>query len=116
MPSYFERYQQGFCQEVYDELVAMQEAVFEEAVHQEAKLVAQEMMKRIRANIEMLIPRLKSLGYQFVDGDWTCYHYDQKQGKLTLSSQQDTLSKENIACCENHQLKLLLFCIKLSSY
>jgi hypothetical protein len=70
MARWLERYQQGFYQEVYDELVALQESVFDESIYQEAKLVAQMMMKQVRQNLEMLIPRLKVLGYQFVDGYW----------------------------------------------
>lgn len=70
MPNWFDRYQQGFYQEVYNELVALGEAVFDEPIYQEASLVAHAMMKRVRQNLEMLIPRLKVLGYQFVDGYW----------------------------------------------
>jgi hypothetical protein len=66
----FERYQQGFYREVYDELLVMQEQVFEEPVYREAVLVTRAMMSRVRSNIEILIARLKTLGYQFVDGDW----------------------------------------------
>src|ERR1700757_1683942 len=73
MSRWYERYQQGSYQQVYDELVAMQERVFEEPVYPEAILVAREMMRRVRINIETLIPRLKTLNYQFVDGYWVQY-------------------------------------------
>ncbi len=73
MSGWFERYQQGFHQEVYDELLAMQELVFEKPVYQEALLVARAMMSRVRSNIALLIPRLKILNYELVDGDWTRY-------------------------------------------
>src|SRR5260370_31070643 len=51
----------------------MQELVFEKPVYQEAFLVARAMMSRVRDNIALLIPRLKSLGYELVDGDWSSY-------------------------------------------
>ncbi len=73
MSGWFERYQQGFYQEVYDELLAMKEQVFEKPVYQEASLVARSMMSRVRDNIALLIPRLKTLGYELVDGDWSSY-------------------------------------------
>lgn len=73
MSGWFERYQQGFHQEVYDELLAMQKLVFGKPVYQEALLVARAMMSRIRYNLALLIPRLKTLGYELIDGDWTSY-------------------------------------------
>jgi hypothetical protein len=68
MSHFYERYQQGFYQEVYDDLLAMQEQVFEETTYQDAVLVARAIMQRVRSNIEVLIPRVKSLNYTFVDG------------------------------------------------
>ncbi len=73
MSHWFERYQRGFHQEVYDELVAMKEQVLEPPIYQEALLVAQAMMRKIRHTIDVLIPRLKTLGYELVDGDWSSY-------------------------------------------
>jgi hypothetical protein len=73
MSHWFERYQQGFHQEVYNELVAMKEQVLEQPIYQEALLVARTMMSRIRHNIDVLIPRLKTLGYELIDGDWSSY-------------------------------------------
>jgi O-acetyl-ADP-ribose deacetylase (regulator of RNase III) len=61
MPDWFERYQQGACQEVYDELIALGEAVYDEPIYREANLVAHAMMKRVHQNLAMLISRLHML-------------------------------------------------------
>jgi hypothetical protein len=68
MPGLFDRYQNGLHQEVYDELLAKQEQVFEGHTSEDAQLVAREIMKRVRYNVELLIPRLLDLGYQFGKG------------------------------------------------
>jgi hypothetical protein len=68
MPGQYYRYQQGLYQEVYDELLAMREQVFEDSTYEEALLVARTMMKRVRHNIELLIPRLHLMGYHFGEG------------------------------------------------
>lgn len=68
MPGQYHRYQQGFYQEVYDELLAMHEHVFEDSTYEEALLVARTMMKRVRHNIELLIPRLQLMEYHFGEG------------------------------------------------
>src|SRR5579859_4802104 len=71
MANYFERYQQGQQQEVYDELLDLGEQVFEPDIYPDALAVAQIMMRRIRYNLEVvLIPRLKQVGYRFGDGSW----------------------------------------------
>src|SRR5579871_2714808 len=94
MSRWFERYQQGFYQEVYDELLLMQEQVFEEPVYQEAVLVARAMMGRVRSNVEILIPRLKALGYQFVDGDWVNYWEKREQGRSWLTAERQAKEDE----------------------
>jgi len=68
MPGQYDRYQQGFYQEIYDEFLAMQEHVFESPTYEEALLVARAIMKRVRYNIELLIPRLHLMGYHFGEG------------------------------------------------
>lgn len=68
MSRFYDRYLEGFYQEVYDELLAEQEQVFEEQSYEDALLVAREIMKRVRYNVELLIPRLHDLGYQFGEG------------------------------------------------
>jgi hypothetical protein len=63
--SFLERYERGEHEQVWDELVALGAAVREEPVYTEALAVARETMRRARRNIEMLIPRLAAIGYQF---------------------------------------------------
>lgn len=91
MANLFEWYQQGFHQEVYDELVALQESVFTEPIYQEAKLVAQSMMKHVRHNLEILIPRLQIMGYLFVDGFW--------DHELARQYTPEKLARENEKYC-----------------
>jgi hypothetical protein len=68
MSNRYDRYLQGAYQEVYDELLAMQEQVFDEPIYAEALAVAREMMRRVRHNVELLIPRLEEMDYDFGAG------------------------------------------------
>ena len=68
MPDLYKQYQAGHYQEVYDDLVTMQEQVFLAHNYEGALLVAREIMQRVRYNIGLLIPRLHDLGYQFGKG------------------------------------------------
>ena len=68
MPELFDRYQKGFYQEAYDELLLIQEHIFEEPIYEDARLVAREIMRRVRYNTELIIPRLQSMGYEFGKG------------------------------------------------
>src|SRR6266851_8967928 len=68
MTELYDRYLEGSYQEVYDDLITMQEQVFVEHNYEDALLVAREIMKRVRHNIELLIPRLHDLRYQFGKG------------------------------------------------
>lgn len=71
MAVFYERYRQGFYQEVYDLLMAQGDSVHDQAIYEDALAVAREMMKRVRHNLEeLLIPRLKQIGYRFGDGSW----------------------------------------------
>jgi hypothetical protein len=65
MPTYLDRYLAGEHERVWDELVAQGAAIREEPLYSDALAVAHETMRRVRANIEMLIPRLEALGYTF---------------------------------------------------
>jgi hypothetical protein len=65
MSHYRERYLAGECQPVWSELLALGAAVREEPLASEAWAVAQETMRRVRHNIELLTPRLQTLGYRF---------------------------------------------------
>ena len=68
MPDFYERYQKGFHQEVNDELLAMQEQIYDPFFNDDALAVMREIMKRVRFNIELLLQRLRDLGYQFGKG------------------------------------------------
>jgi hypothetical protein len=69
MAGYLERYRRGECVQVWAELVALGGQIREPRLSAEAMSVAREIMTRARANIELLAPRLKSLGYQFAHPD-----------------------------------------------
>lgn len=68
MPGMYKRYQKGFHQEVYDELLSTRENIFEPRMYVEALLIMREIMSRVRSNIELLIPRLQEMGYRFGEG------------------------------------------------
>lgn len=68
MPDWYERYQRGFHQEVYDELMALQEHIYDPEIYEEVLLVMQTLMRRVRFNIEQIIPRLQTMGYLFHKG------------------------------------------------
>jgi len=81
MSDKYERYQSGFHQEVYDELLAMQERIYEPGIYEEALSVMRAMMKRVRSNIEQIIGRLETLGYLFRKGGfWENYSPEKKVG------------------------------------
>lgn len=63
--SYLERYISGEHEQVWAELQALGAAVREEPLYTDALAVARETMRRVRHNIETLIPRLEALGYTF---------------------------------------------------
>jgi hypothetical protein len=67
MGQYLERYRAGECQQVWAGLLAQGAAIREEPLASDAWAVAQETMRRVRHNIELLIPRLRALGYRFGD-------------------------------------------------
>jgi hypothetical protein len=63
--SYLERYLQGEHEQVWDELIGLGAAVFQEPLYEEAVAVVQEVMRRVRLNIEQLVPRLANSGFVF---------------------------------------------------
>jgi len=65
MGRYFDRYRRGECTAVWDELLAQGEAIRHDPLFTDALAVAHETMQRVRQNIESLISRLRTLGYQF---------------------------------------------------
>ena len=70
MKSFFARYQQDLCEQVWEELYTLGPTVRNADVYADAEAVATETMRRVRYNIEAIIPRLEELGYQF-GYEWT---------------------------------------------
>lgn len=69
MPTYLERYRQGDCESVWAEMLALGGQIREESVYADAQAVARETMARARANIELLVQRLNTMGYRFAYPD-----------------------------------------------
>jgi hypothetical protein len=65
MASYIQRYQQGDCEQVWDELLSLGNQVRHEPLFSEAQAVAYATMERVQKNLGVLIPRLQALGYIF---------------------------------------------------
>src|SRR6266700_6357756 len=65
MKSFVARYQQGACEQVWNELYALGNQIRSDLLYPEAMAVAHETMRRVRVNIELLIPRLQTIGYEF---------------------------------------------------
>ena len=65
MLTYMQRYLHGEHEQVWSELRALGDAVRDEPLLGDARAVARETMRRAHHNIEVLIPRLQSLGYTF---------------------------------------------------
>ncbi len=65
--SYYQRYLRGERQAVWTELIKFGPAVREMPVFADALAVAQEIVERAKANLELLHGRLTGLGYEFAD-------------------------------------------------
>jgi hypothetical protein len=65
MTGYLERYQQGECVQVWKELAAAGDAVRAEPLYSAARAVAQETMRRAKQNVDLLVMRLRAIGYEF---------------------------------------------------
>lgn len=65
MPGHFQRYQQGEYVQVWRELVALGDQVRSEPHYNDARAVAQETMRRVRHNVELIHSRLQAIGYEF---------------------------------------------------
>jgi hypothetical protein len=88
LPSYLERYRQGECEQVWEELLALGDQVREPRLYAEAMSVARETMSRARANIELLVPRLTSLGYQFAHPDRVFVPADEETRRLVAEAER----------------------------
>jgi hypothetical protein len=65
MNHFLDQYQQGACEQVWNELCALGSEIRSDLLYPEALAVAHETMRRVRVNIELLIPRLQTIGYEF---------------------------------------------------
>jgi hypothetical protein len=61
----FERYVAGEYNKVWSELVAMGPAVREEPIVADALAVAYETMRRVEANVQTVVGRLRAMNYRF---------------------------------------------------
>ena len=82
MSDFYQQYQQGNHQKVYDELLTLGEQVYEPAVYNDALSVMRAMMQRVHANIELLLPRLQALRFQFRKGGFWEGAPREKQAQL----------------------------------
>jgi hypothetical protein len=57
----------GEYEQVWQELVALGEAVRKEPLYSDTLAVARAMIWRVRYNLELLISRLQTVGYRFGD-------------------------------------------------
>jgi hypothetical protein len=84
MPSYLERYRLGECEQVWVELFALGGQIREQRLYADALSVVHETMNRARANIELLVPRLTALGYQFAHPDRVFVPADEETRRLVV--------------------------------
>lgn len=66
MSTYLDRYLVGEREAVWAELTALGAAIQHEPLAADAQAVARETMRRARANVELLVERLTSVGYRFL--------------------------------------------------
>ena len=79
MPDLYKQYQAGHYQEVYDELLSMQESIYNADLYEESLLVMRSIMKRVRHNIEQIVSRLHQMGYLFYKaGFWEHFRPEKK--------------------------------------
>jgi hypothetical protein len=71
---FFERYSNGECEKVWEELVALGPAVREDPYAADALAVAYETMQRVEANVRTVTVRLREMKYEFQG------HGDQRAG------------------------------------
>ena len=64
--SFHARYLAGEHEAVWRELAALGDGVRDPAVLDDARAVARETMQRVRRNVELVVTRLRAMGYRFV--------------------------------------------------
>jgi hypothetical protein len=66
--NYLERYRAGECEQVWAELLSLGADTRAEPLYSEAYAIAHEAMGRVKQNLDLLIPRLRAIGYEFGQG------------------------------------------------
>jgi 3-oxoacyl-ACP reductase-like protein len=112
--SYLDRYLSGEHEQVWAELVAVGEQVRKEPLYSDAWAVARETMRRVRLNIEQLIPRLVQVDFVFGydslihetlhqplrGADWTAYlkalEWSRQQPPIFLPARLDEEYRDQI--------------------
>jgi hypothetical protein len=88
MPTYLERYLRGECEQVWADLLALGGQVRKKPLYADAQAVAHETMTRVRANIELLVPRLTTLGYRFGHPDRVFVRPDNETRRLVADAER----------------------------
>jgi hypothetical protein len=82
MPAFYDRYQNGDHQRVWDELHSLGARVRDAEVYQDALAVARETARRARTNFETIIQRLDAMGYRFEDEAALAEKRNQRMGQI----------------------------------
>ncbi len=105
---FLERYQAGEHVEVWNDLIALGAGVRHELYYEDACMVASETMRRARYNVELLIERLDTMGYRFLD---TVSTAEDRLSHLDvigqLAAQMEARASLNPAGYNVHSLRML---------
>jgi len=85
------RYQGGECEGVWRDLVALGADVRQPAYRDAAWAVAEETMRRARQNVELIVERLKKLGYRFHESRSVLIPASAKKRKLIERAERSGL-------------------------
>lgn len=84
--AYLDRYLAGEYKPVWDELIALGPSVRQEPYAESARLVAEETMRRVAANVRTVVESLASIGYRFkTQGMWLDDFAERTEGILELA-------------------------------
>jgi hypothetical protein len=111
MPTFLERFRNGEREEVWSDLESLGGAVRQAQYLRDAQAVAGETMKRVRHNVELLVERLDTLGYEFASPGYS--FADQLQGLRAsmdfmdrfLAAPPDSISPQLQGMVENLRLQ-----------
>ena len=112
MNTFLERYLRGECEQVWDELFTQGDAIYQEALLDDAVAVAKETMLRVRKNIERITTRLYSTGYAFgtyPDGQTKIYGYTRPHHPPKINIEKEISEFEQLEGVGKLPLSLKLF-------